>query len=129
MSLDAIEREQIHRLALEMAADLLMDHGVIRTGHELEQVCEQIRKLPLPPRGARRIEVVVQEIEVMMMNSPRDSVIGLLRSKGIPALPGPKYAMPTDFGQSIRVERGWLEHSYDLARMNHRFRWDEEAPF
>ena len=41
-----VETERvIRRFALEQAADFLNDHGVIRTGVELEQVCEQIKKL------------------------------------------------------------------------------------
>jgi len=35
----------VRKKTLEMAADYLMDYGVIRTGSELENVCEQIRKL------------------------------------------------------------------------------------
>lgn len=41
-----VETERvIRKFALEQAAEYLNDHGVIRTGVELEQVCEQIKKL------------------------------------------------------------------------------------
>lgn len=41
-----VETERvIRKFALEQAAEFLNDHGVIRTGLELEQVCEQIKKL------------------------------------------------------------------------------------
>jgi len=39
------------KAALEQAADLLMDHGVVVSGHELVDVCEQIKALATkPPR-------------------------------------------------------------------------------
>jgi hypothetical protein len=41
-----VETERvIRKFALEQAAEYLNDHGVIRTSAELEQVCEQIKKL------------------------------------------------------------------------------------
>lgn len=41
-----VETERvIRKFALEQAAEFLNDHGVIRTSTELEQVCEQIKKL------------------------------------------------------------------------------------
>lgn len=48
-----VETERvIRKFALEQAAEFLNDHGVIRTGVELEQVCEQIKKLH-PTRDIR----------------------------------------------------------------------------
>lgn len=35
----------VRKQTLEMAADYLMDYGIIKSGTELESVCEQIRKL------------------------------------------------------------------------------------
>ena len=35
----------VRKQTLEMAAEFLMDYGIIKTGTELESVCEQIRKL------------------------------------------------------------------------------------
>lgn len=37
--------KEVRRIALEQAAEFLMDYGVVKTGPELEQVCEQIKKL------------------------------------------------------------------------------------
>lgn len=39
------DEQAIRKYALEQAADHLMDHGIIRGGAELEQVCEQIKRL------------------------------------------------------------------------------------
>ena len=44
-SRSSVDEKIIRKFALEQAADYLMDHGCIRTGAELEQVCDQIRKL------------------------------------------------------------------------------------
>lgn len=41
----------IRKQTLEMAADFLMDYGVIKSGTELESVCEQMKKLH-PSRAA-----------------------------------------------------------------------------
>jgi hypothetical protein len=116
------------RKALEAAADLLMDHGVIRTGPELEQVCEQIRKL-VAPTGSRWTRVYVTEFALMAQANPRDFVIGLLRDKGIPARPGPPWASPTDFSDSVRVDRGLLKHQFDVASGVHMFAYGKEATF
>jgi hypothetical protein len=35
----------VRKATLEMAAEFLMDYGVIRTGPELQSVCEQMKKL------------------------------------------------------------------------------------
>lgn len=35
----------VRKATLEMAADFLMDYGIIKSGTELESVCEQMRKL------------------------------------------------------------------------------------
>lgn len=35
----------VRKQTLEMAADFLMDYGVIKSGTELEAVCEQMKKL------------------------------------------------------------------------------------
>jgi hypothetical protein len=35
----------VRKQTLEMAAEFLMDYGIIKSGTELESVCEQIRKL------------------------------------------------------------------------------------
>ena len=35
----------VRKQTLEMAADFLMDYGVIKTGTELESVCNQMKKL------------------------------------------------------------------------------------
>jgi hypothetical protein len=40
-----LKEDEVRRLALEQAAEHLMDHGVIATGSELVEVCEQIKKL------------------------------------------------------------------------------------
>lgn len=40
-----VREDQVRRLALEQAAEHLMDHGIITTGGELVAVCEQIKKL------------------------------------------------------------------------------------
>lgn len=40
-----VREDEVRRLALEQAAEHLMDHGVITTGSELVAVCEQIKKL------------------------------------------------------------------------------------
>lgn len=45
MSLNQSVHASTRRMALEEAADFLMDYGIIRSGTELEQVCEQIKKL------------------------------------------------------------------------------------
>jgi hypothetical protein len=116
------------RKALERAADLLMDHGIIRTGHELEQVCEQIRNLA-PPSKPGVVEVRINQILVLAASAPRDTVIGLLRDKGIPARPGPGRD-PMHFRTSIAVDRGWLEHRIDVNSHVHLFRWEEDGvPF
>jgi hypothetical protein len=116
------------RKALERAADLLMDHGIIRTGHELEQVCEQIRNLA-PPSRPGVIQVMISQIAIMVSNAPRDTVIGLLRDKGIPARPGPGKD-PMRFSTSIQVDRGWLECIVDARSGNYLFRWEEDGvPF
>lgn len=53
-----VKEDEVRRLALEQAAEHLMDHGVITSGKELVEVCEQIKKLqrhdmklPEPPEG------------------------------------------------------------------------------
>ena len=106
------------RQALERAADLLMDHGVIRTGAELERVCEQIRSLRL------RKEVGFDDFVVARSNSPRDYLVGALRGLGIPAIPNPK-AHNVDFEKSIAVEHGRLRYAFDFTQMAHRFFWDD----
>ena len=119
------------RMALEKAADLLMDHGVIRTGPELEAMCEQIRNLTLSPQPAQsqKIKVTISQFAVLVSNTPRDMVIGMLRARGIPAIPNPNHP-PTDFNFSIRVERGWLDYRIDGNHLDHVFTWDSEgAPF
>lgn len=40
-----LKEDEVRRLALDQAAEHLMDHGVITTGSELVEVCEQIKKL------------------------------------------------------------------------------------
>lgn len=40
-----LKEDEVRRLALEQAAEHLMDHGVITSGRELVEVCEQIKKL------------------------------------------------------------------------------------
>jgi hypothetical protein len=40
-----LKEDEVRRLALEQAAEHLMDHGAITTGSELVEVCEQIKKL------------------------------------------------------------------------------------
>ena len=40
-----LKEDEVRRLALEQAAEHLMDHGVITSGKELVEVCEQIKKL------------------------------------------------------------------------------------
>jgi len=40
-----VKEDEVRRLALEQAAEHLMDHGVITSGKELVEVCEQIKKL------------------------------------------------------------------------------------
>jgi hypothetical protein len=35
----------VRKKTLEMAADFLMDYGIVKTGGELESVCEQMKKL------------------------------------------------------------------------------------
>ena len=106
------------RQALERAADLLMDHGVIRTGAELERVCEQIRSLRL------RKEVGFDDFVVAQSNFPRDYLIGALRGMGIPAIPNPK-AHNMDFVKSIAVEYGRLHYMMDFEKRVHRFVWDD----
>ena len=106
------------RQALERAADLLMDHGVIRTGAELERVCDQIRNLACK----RTIEVGIHNSVIMQQNAPRDFVVGELRAKGIPATPS-QHADPRDFGSGVRVSSGRLTYVYELARDYHRFVW------
>jgi hypothetical protein len=39
--------EEVRKLALEQAAEFVMDHGVPHSGEELEQLCAQIKKLPM----------------------------------------------------------------------------------
>lgn len=39
------KHDEIRKVALEQAAEFLMDHGVITTGPELEAVCKQIKQL------------------------------------------------------------------------------------
>ena len=41
----------VRKKTLEMAAEFLMDYGIIKTGTELESVCEQMKKLH-PSRAA-----------------------------------------------------------------------------
>jgi len=114
------------RQALEKAADLLMDHGVIRTGAELEAVCEQIRNLKLP-RLCQRVSI--SNLAIMQSNAPRDMVIGLLRAEGIPAVPNPGVG-PFNLDMSIRVDRGWIHYRHDYAQDTHIFEWDSDGvPF
>jgi len=40
-----LKESEVRRLALEQASEHLMDHGIITTGGELVEVCEQIKKL------------------------------------------------------------------------------------
>jgi hypothetical protein len=40
-----VKEHEVRKFALEQAAEFLMDHGVITTGNELVEVCEQIKKL------------------------------------------------------------------------------------
>lgn len=40
-----LREDEVRRLALEQAAEHLMDHGIVTTGSELVAVCEQIKKL------------------------------------------------------------------------------------
>jgi hypothetical protein len=40
-----VSEARIRELALEQAAEFLMDHGIVTTGAELESVCEQMKKL------------------------------------------------------------------------------------
>jgi len=40
---------EVRRLALEEAAEYLMDYGAVKTGRDLESVCEQIKALASKP--------------------------------------------------------------------------------
>jgi hypothetical protein len=40
-----VKEYEVRKFALEQAAEFLMDHGVITTGNDLVEVCEQIKKL------------------------------------------------------------------------------------
>lgn len=40
-----VDEAAVRKMALEQAADHLMDHGIIRGGAELEEVCKQITQL------------------------------------------------------------------------------------
>lgn len=106
------------RQALEKAADLLMDHGVIRTGAELERVCEQIRSLRL------RKEVGFDDFVVARSSAPRDYLVGALRGMGIPAIPIPT-SHNVDFASSIAVTHGRLQYRFEPEKMVHRFFWDD----
>lgn len=108
------------RMALESAADLLMDHGIIRTGAELEQVCQQIRDLA---KKKMYVEFTISDFQILASNAPRDHLIGALRSAGIPAAPSAK-GNNMDFSSSIRVERGALHYMFDAVTYQHRFRWE-----
>lgn len=126
MSTEATWRE-----ALEVAAEFLMDHGVITTGPDLERVCEQIKNLKQPaPWGSKRvIKAEITGLDLMLMSSSKsidNHVLDFLRSKGIPAVSVNKRE------GSFLVARGRIEYRHDLARDVHSFRWEElleEVPF
>ena len=126
MSTEATWRE-----ALEVAAEFLMDHGVITTGPDLERVCEQIKNLKQPPPwGSKRvIKAEITGLDLMLMSTSKsidNHVLDFLRSKGIPAVSVNKLE------GSFLVARGRIEYRHDLARDVHSFRWEElldEVPF
>jgi len=126
MSTEATWRE-----ALEVAAEFLMDHGVITTGPDLERVCEQIKNLkqPAPWASKRVIKAEISGFDLMLTppgTSIDNHVLHFLRDKGIPAL-----AVNKREGKFV-VARGRIEYRHDLARDVHSFRWEElleEVPF
>jgi hypothetical protein len=51
-----VKEFEVRKFALEQAAEFLMDHGVITTGNELVEVCEQIKKLSVVQANAGSVE-------------------------------------------------------------------------
>jgi hypothetical protein len=51
-----VKESEVRKFALEQAAEFLMDHGVITTGNELVEVCEQIKKLSVLQANAAPVE-------------------------------------------------------------------------
>jgi hypothetical protein len=51
-----VKEFEVRKFALEQAAEFLMDHGVITTGNELVEVCEQIKKLSVVQANAGPVE-------------------------------------------------------------------------
>lgn len=120
------------REALEAAADLLMDHGVIRTGPDLERVCEQIRNLKRPvadpKKRVTRLDLDETALRSLTPKGTRaeDTVVLWLQDQGIPAV-----AFDRHTGRFI-VARGRIQYWHDLQRNIHRFHWEElveEVPF
>lgn len=128
MSTDATWRE-----ALELAADLLMDHGVIKTGPELERVCEQIRNLRRPYAGPKKraisAEISAYDLHILMPpgGNMNDTVLRYLQAKGIPVVRINKMD-----GQFL-VSSGRIRYWHDLEKNVHSFHWedlvDERVPF
>ena len=125
--------EVVWREALELAADLLMDHGVIKTGSELERVCEQIRNLTRPYAGPEKREIFVEisAYDLQILTPPRgnmnDVVLRYLQVKGIPAV-----RISKRDGQFL-VSSGRIRYWHDLEKNVHSFHWedlvDERVPF
>ena len=61
----------VRKQTLEMAADFLMDYGIIKTGTELESVCEQIRKLH--PTKAATMGAAAAKMGFTWKGNPYDS--------------------------------------------------------
>jgi len=58
----------VRKQTLEMAAEFLMDYGIIRSGNELESVCEQIRKLH--PSKATTMASAASKMQEMFGSKP-----------------------------------------------------------
>jgi hypothetical protein len=58
----------VRKQTLEMAAEFLMDYGIIRSGNELESVCEQIRKLH--PSKATTMANAASKMQEMFGSKP-----------------------------------------------------------
>lgn len=61
----------VRKKTLEMAAEFLMDYGIIKTGTELESVCEQMKKLH--PSKAATMNVAMAEMNAAFGGNPYES--------------------------------------------------------
>lgn len=68
---------EVRRVALDQAAEHLMDHGVIRTGKELEAVCNEIKSL--------------STVKAVLIVKPAKKGTGHLHKDGSPIWDDPRF--------------------------------------